>query len=174
MLTTNREMPVLTGCQKQTINLIIMIITRTPKIFTSYYSGRQIGKSISIYYPPKECKFEPLPLFTPSEELVKVWKKSKKDKEAQKTYISNFRKELEANRHLIDVWIKRIDSEYITLNGEPGEFSHRHVLKKYLPEDMWQGEIEDSNVISVADASWSQIFDNRWRIIFDNRPIKVA
>jgi len=144
------------------------MISQNPKIFTSYYDGLQIGKSISIsLYLPKGCNFDHLPLFAPSEQLLKFWKTSKKDK-----YTETFKQELDAKHHLIDLWIKKIDSEYLTLNcyEKPDEFCHRHILKDYLPADMWEGEIAGSRNISVRDASWSQIFDNRWRIIFDNKP----
>lgn len=145
-------------------------------IYTSYYSGRQIGKSISISLrPPKECSFDSLPLFAPSEDLLKFWKASKKDDAAQQKYSEIFRQEMDAKKSLIDLWINKLNSSHLTLNCDekPEDFCHRHILKDYLPSELWGGEVELINKISIADATWAQIFGNHYEIIFDDRPIEI-
>ncbi|OYE02113.1 hypothetical protein CDG79_25810 [Nostoc sp. 'Peltigera membranacea cyanobiont' 232] len=54
-------------------------------VYTSYYSGQIINEGISIsLYPSKNWKGKHLPLFAPTPELLKWWKASTKDTEAEK------------------------------------------------------------------------------------------
>ena len=148
------------------------ILTQTPRIFTSYYSGRQIGESISIsLFPPKGCKFTHLPVFAPSKELLDFWKSSSKDKTAEEKYTNIFKEELNPKRNLIDLWIKKNSDKIVTFNcfEKPGEFCHRHLLEEYFSSTKWEGEVELSNKISVCDATWEDILGNVKEIIFDGR-----
>ncbi|MEH1784814.1 hypothetical protein [Nostoc sp.] len=54
-------------------------------VFTSYSRGEIRGESISIsLYPPENWKGKHLPLFAPTPELLKWWKSSAQDAEAEK------------------------------------------------------------------------------------------
>ncbi|MEJ6485565.1 hypothetical protein N0Y54_30410 [Nostoc punctiforme UO1] len=54
-------------------------------IYTSYYRGEIKGEGISIsLYPPKNWKGKHLPLFAPTPELLKSWKASAQNAEAEK------------------------------------------------------------------------------------------
>lgn len=156
------------------------ILTQTPRIFTSYYGGRQIGESISIsLYPPKGCGFNHVPVFAPSKELLDFWKTSNKDKTAEDKYTNIFKEELNAKKNLIDIWVKKNSDRIVTFNcyEKPGEFCHRHLLEEYFPSAKWEGEVELSNKISVCDASWEDIFGRHYELVFDGRvsePISVT
>lgn len=153
-------------------HLAIAMIPQPPRIFTSYYGGRQIGESISISLsPPKSCKFTHLRLFAPSKKLLDFWNSSNKDKDAEDKYTDIFREELNTNRNLIDLWIQKNSDKIVTFNCyEPyGQFCHRHLLEEYLSSAKWEGEVEASNKISVCDATWEDIFGSYYEIIFDGR-----
>ncbi|MCC5670395.1 hypothetical protein LC653_43100 [Nostoc sp. CHAB 5784] len=54
-------------------------------VYTSFYRGEIRGEAVSIsLYPPKNWKGKHLPLFTPTPELLKRWKVSAQDTEAEK------------------------------------------------------------------------------------------
>lgn len=118
------------------------------KIYTSYYSGQQIGKSISIsLHPPKGCKFEQLPLFAPSENLLSFWKSSNKDELAQQKYSDIFREEIKAKDQVIDIWLNKISGD-VTLNcyEKVGDFCHRHLVGEIIKSkrpDLWGGEVTE-------------------------------
>ena len=161
-------------------------------IYTSHYSGRQIGKSISISLrPPKGCSFDPLPLFAPSEDLLKFWKASNKDDAAQQKYSEIFREEMAAKVQFIDLWLGRV-KEDTTLNcyEKSGDFCHRHlvgeIIKAKRPE-LWGGEVSELNKQSrqenqtvqitsarptkpISEMTWAELFDNKITVIFENKP----
>jgi hypothetical protein len=150
-------------------------------IYTSYYGGRQIGTSVCISITQKQgYNFQNLPLFKPSNDLFKYWKASKKDVAAEKHYTDVFMASLstEDADKAIDTWLHLIAKrgDDVTLNcHEIKGFCHRHlageIIKSKRPE-LWGGEVETTNKISISDASWEDIFGNHYEIIFDNRPIK--
>jgi uncharacterized protein YeaO (DUF488 family) len=168
-------------------------------IYTSHYSGRQIGKSISISLrPPKGCSsFDPLPLFAPSEGLLKFWKSSDKDDAAQQKYSEIFREEMAIKDQFIDLWLGRI-KEDLTLNcyEKSGEFCHRYIvgeiIKSKKPE-LWGGEVSELNrergmgngelIIAtsqlsidsrptklISEMTWGEILDNKITAVFENKP----
>lgn len=119
-------------------------------VYTSYYRGEIRGEAISIsLYPPKNWKGKHLPLFAPTPELLKWWKASAQDAEAEKDYERRFREVLQSRQQLIELWINRQgqNSGDITLccYEKPTDFCHRHqvgeeLVQKYLPE-LWGGEV---------------------------------
>lgn len=148
-------------------------------IYTSYYGGKQIGTSICISITQKHgYNFQELPLFKPSGTLFKFWKNSKKDVEAEKHYTDEFMKNLtsELNDKEVDIWLHEIakSGNDITLNcHEIKGFCHRHLVGEIIKSkrsELWGGEVEKTNKISISDATWEDIFGNHYEIIFDNRP----
>ena len=161
-------------------------------IYTSYYSGKQTGKSISISLRPfKGCTFDSLPLFASSEDLLKFWESSNKDEAAQQKYSEIFREEMAAKDRFIDLWIGRI-KEDVTLNcyEKSGDFCHRHIvgeiIKSKKPE-LWGGEVSETNrgwgmgngelpiinsrpTKSISEMTWGEILDNKYTAVFDNKP----
>ena len=126
-------------------------ITKTPKIYTSYYEGEQTGKSISIsLYKPKPGKkghdFEHETLFAPSSKLLKFWNNSNKNHEAEHQYKIYFFAEMQAKDERIEQWLDNFEKkqETVTLNCyeiarplhelyeddeiDPNPFCHRHLV----------------------------------------------
>jgi hypothetical protein len=168
-------------------------------IYTSYYSGKQIGKSVSISLrPPKGCSFDALPLFAPSEDLLKFWKSSKKDESAQQKYSEIFREEMAIKDQFIDLWLGRIKGD-ITLNcyEKSGDFCHRYIVGeiiKFKKPELWGGEVSEINeqvttnneqltivtshlpIINsrptklISDMTWGEILGSEITAVFDNKP----
>ncbi|MBD2503912.1 DUF488 family protein, N3 subclade [Anabaena azotica] len=119
-------------------------------IYTSYYGSKKaIGRKISIsLYPPNGWEGEHLTLFAPTPNLLKWWKSSAKDKEAEEEYKSKFREILHSRKVLIKAWIeaqKESPTDMTFFCFEAKGLCHRHqvgeeIILKYLPE-MWGGEI---------------------------------
>lgn len=119
-------------------------------IYTSYYRAEIRGEGISIsLYPPKNWKGKHLPLFAPTPELLKWWKASAQDAEAEKDYERRFREILHSRQQLIDLWVRKQQqvSADITLCcfEKSGDFCHRYivgreVIRRALPE-LWGGEV---------------------------------
>ena len=154
-------------------------------IYTSYYSGRQIGESWAISLrPPKECSFTSLPLFAPSEELLKFWNSSNKDEAAQQKYTEIFNQEMAAKDQFINVWLGRVKGD-ITLNCyEKRGFCHRHIvgeiIKSKKPE-LWGGEVESVPSIApkpepsrptklISQMTWGEILGNEYTAVFEDKP----
>jgi hypothetical protein len=122
-------------------------------IYTSYYAGTIKGEAVSIsLYPPKGWKGKHLPLFAPTPELLRWWKTSAKDTQAQQEYNRQFHEILQSRQQLIDLWVRkqRDSSADITLCcfEKTGDFCHRHqvgeeVIQTYLPGH-WGREIGTS------------------------------
>lgn len=123
-----------------------------PKIYTSYYAGKQIGKSISISLTkPDWCKFEHKPEFAPSRELLDFWNNSNKGAKAIAYYTKVYLADMAAKDKEIDDWLTTI-KESTTLNcyevDQPNyvdnPFCHRHlfgqIIKRKRP-DLWGGEV---------------------------------
>ncbi|MGF1939425.1 MAG: DUF488 family protein [Nostoc sp. ChiQUE02] len=103
-------------------------------VFTSYYRGETRGEGISISpYPPKNWKGKHLALFAPTPELLKWWKSSAQDAEAELEYERRFREVLQERQQLIELWInrQRQNPGDITLccYEKPTDFCHRHHFK---------------------------------------------
>ena len=137
-------------------NITLISLNTIPKIYTSYYNGKQIGKSISISRkkpssPRKGHDFEHLPDFAPSWELLKYWNSSTKGVEAINYYTKVFNLDMASKNNKIDRWLNTIDCP-ITLNcyeaDDPDRidnpFCHRHlfgqIIKSKRP-DLWGGEV---------------------------------
>ncbi|WZF19881.1 hypothetical protein WKK05_11330 [Nostoc sp. UHCC 0302] len=72
-------------------------------VYTSYYRGEILFVGISIsLYPPKNWKGKHLPLFAPTPELLKWWKSSAQDAEAELEYERQFLLVLQKWQQLID------------------------------------------------------------------------
>jgi hypothetical protein len=114
-------------------------------IYTSHYWGEQIGKSLAIsVYPPKEFDFDKLPLFTPSDKLLKFWTSSRKDADAQKKYTEIFLEEMRVKDQFIDVWLHKVKGD-LTLNCYKEKFCHRHIVGEIIKAkkpNLWGGEVE--------------------------------
>jgi hypothetical protein len=77
-------------------------------VYTSYYRGQVIGEAISIsLYPPKNWLGLHLPLFAPTPELLKWWKSSAQDAEAEQEYECRFQRILQSRQQLIDLWVRK-------------------------------------------------------------------
>ncbi|WP_341532184.1 DUF488 family protein (plasmid) [Nostoc sp. UHCC 0302] len=90
-----------------------------------------------------------LPLFAPTPELLKWWKSSAQDAEAELECERRFREVLQEQQQLIDFWVRRQQqtSADITLLcfEKSGDFCHRYivgreVIGRSLPE-LWGGEV---------------------------------
>ncbi len=119
-------------------------------IFTSYYAGEIRGEAVSIsLYPPKGFQGKHLPLFAPTPELLKWWKSSASDTNAEQEYTRQFHEILLCRQQLIDIWVAKQEknSHDMTLccYEKTGDFCHRHqvgreVIQRYLPK-LWGGEV---------------------------------
>jgi hypothetical protein len=168
-------------------------------IYTSYYSGKQIGKSISISLkPPKGYDLNSLPLFAPSPELLKYWNGSDKGEESQRKYSEIFREEMAAKDQFIDLWIGRV-KEDVTLNcyEKSGDFCHRHIIGEIIKSkrpELWGGEVSELNrewgignrelttnneqlsIVNsrptkpISEMTWGEILGDKYTAIFDNKP----
>ncbi|NEU83625.1 DUF488 domain-containing protein [Nostoc sp. UIC 10630] len=77
-------------------------------VYTSFYRGEIRGEAVSIsLYPPKNWKGKHLPLFAPTPELLKWWKASAQDAEAEFEYERRFREVLQSRQQLIDLWVRK-------------------------------------------------------------------
>ncbi|MEH1947408.1 MAG: hypothetical protein V7K77_10700 [Nostoc sp.] len=77
-------------------------------VYTSYYRGEIRGEAISIsLYPPKNWKGKHLPLFAPTPELLKWWKSSAQDTEAELEYERQFLLVLQERQQLIELWVQK-------------------------------------------------------------------
>ncbi|WP_292875696.1 hypothetical protein [Nostoc sp. NMS1] len=135
-------------------------------IFTSYYAGEIRGEAVSIsLYPPKGFQGKHLPLFAPTPELLKWWKSSASDTNAEQEYTRQFHEILLCRQQLIDIWVakQQQNSHDMTLccYEKTGDFCHRHqvgreVIQLYLPK-LWGGEVGLGTVtkqkISTNDGS---------------------
>lgn len=106
-------------------------------IYTSYYRGEIKGEAISIsLYPPPNWKSKHLPLFAPTSELLKWWKSSAQDTEAQLEYSRQFLDILQSRQHLIDIWVRRQGDEDADITllcfEKTGDFCHRHIVGREL------------------------------------------
>jgi hypothetical protein len=136
--------------------------TRTvqiPKIYTSYYRGEQIGKSISIsLYKPGSGRrghdFEHEDLFAPSKQLLNDWQKSNQGAGAIASYTKQFLSDMAAKDQRIDEWLDKIEDEgvAVTLNCYEEDspdyidnpFCHRHLVGKIIKQkrpSLWGGEV---------------------------------
>lgn len=126
--------------------------SKTPKIYTSYYKGKQIGKSISIsLLKPNWCDFEHRPEFAPSRQLLNYWNESNKGANAIAYYTKIYLAAMSAKDKEIDEWLTTV-IQPITLNcyevDSPdyidNPFCHRHlfgqIIKRKRP-DLWGGEV---------------------------------
>jgi hypothetical protein len=126
-------------------------------IYTSYYWGKQRGRSLYIsLYPPKDCVWQKLPLFAPTRELLNFWKNSPKDKDSQDEYIRRFSKQMLDKDIYIEVWLDRMkrSGEDVTLNcyEKPSNFCHRHIVGNIIKQKracLWGGEVEQDSSIST-------------------------
>jgi hypothetical protein len=119
-------------------------------IFTSYYAGEIRGEAVSIsLYPPKGFQGKHLPLFAPTPELLKWWKSSASDTNAEQEYTRQFHEILLCRQQLIDIWVakQQQNSHEMTLccYEKTGDFCHRHqvgreIIQRYLPK-LWGGEV---------------------------------
>lgn len=153
-------------------------------IYTSHYSGKQIGTSISISLPPPEgCEFNPLLLFTPSEDLTGFWQSSNKDEIAQQKYSEKFREELMTKEQIINVWISKIKDD-ITLNCyQKIEDTCRveiieRIIKTKKPE-LWGGVADAPTTKSITpprptksirEMTWGELFGNEYTAVFEDKP----
>ncbi len=101
-------------------------------VYTSYYRGEIRGEGISIsLYPPKNWRGKHLPLFAPTPELLKWWKSSAQDAEAELEYERQFLLVLQSREQLIDLWARKQQqaSADITLCcfEKSGDFCHRYI-----------------------------------------------
>lgn len=160
-------------------------------IYTSYYGGKQIGTSICISITQKHgYDFQDLPLFKPSDTLLKFWKTSKKDAEAEKHYTDVFMENLTSdfNNKAIDIWLHKIakSGNHVTLNcHEIKGFCHRHlvaeIIKSKRPE-LWGGEVSkmvEPTILDIestrptkfiSEMTWAELFDNKITAVFENKP----
>ncbi len=77
-------------------------------VYTSYYRGEIRGEGISISLdPPKNWKGKHLPLFAPTSELLKWWKASAQDTEAELEYERQFLLVLQERQQLIELWVQK-------------------------------------------------------------------
>ncbi|WP_341531488.1 DUF488 domain-containing protein (plasmid) [Nostoc sp. UHCC 0302] len=102
-------------------------------VFTSFYRGEIRGESISIsLYPPKNWKGKHLPLFAPTPELLKWWKSSAQNAEAELEYERRFLLVLQERQQLIELWVRKQQqaSADITLLcfEKTEDFCHRHIV----------------------------------------------
>lgn len=137
----------------------VQTIQGSKKIYTSYYQGMQIGRSISIsLYKPKPGKkgndFDHEILFAPSPELLRAWKDSTQGEAAIAEYTKQFLADMAVKDKEVDSWLEKIESEGtpVTLNcyeeDSPDRidnpFCHRHlvgqIFKRKKPH-LWGGEV---------------------------------
>lgn len=77
-------------------------------VYTSFYRGEIQGEAVSIsLYPPKNWKGKHLPLFAPTPELLKWWKASAQDAEAEKRVRASIPGDSSVTQQLIDLWVRK-------------------------------------------------------------------
>ncbi|MGF2037295.1 MAG: hypothetical protein RMZ43_018570 [Nostoc sp. CmiVER01] len=119
-------------------------------IYSSFYRGEIRGKAISIsLYPPKNWKGKHLPLFAPTPELLKWWKSSAQNAEAEQEYERQFLLILQSREQLIELWVRKQQqaSADITLCcfEKIGDFCYRYIVGREVVArshpQMWGGEV---------------------------------